>query len=138
MHRHDRLGARRDRRDRGGRIDVERVGLDVDEHRLRADPGDAAGGREERIGARDHLVAGPDVQRHQRREHRVGAGRQADGVRRVQVRFQLALEAFDLGPHDEALAVADSGHRLEQGLPQRRVLCLEVEQRDGHKGDIVL
>ena len=38
----------------------------------------AAGGGEERIGRRDHLVARADVERHQRREHRVGAGRQAD------------------------------------------------------------
>ena len=46
---------------------------------------------------------------------------------------QLALEAFDFGAADEALAVADARDGIEQRLPQRRVLCVEVEQRNGHK-----
>ena len=54
-------------------VDVERAGLGVDEHGRRADTRDATGGGEERIGRRDHFVAGADVERHQRGEHRVGA-----------------------------------------------------------------
>ena len=36
VHRDERLGPRRDRRLDARRVDVERVGLDVDEHRPRA------------------------------------------------------------------------------------------------------
>ena len=138
VHRHDRLGPRRDGRDRRVDVDVERVGIDVDQHRRRADAHDAAGGGEERIGRRDDLVAGADVERHQRREQRVGARRQADRVRHAEVRAQLALEAFDFRAADEALAVADARDGVEQRLAKRRVLRLEVEQRDGHKRPMVL
>ena len=137
VHRDDRLGARRDRGDGRGRVEVEGVGVDVDEHRRRAQPGHRAGGREERIGRRDDLVARADVERHQRRQQRVGARRHADRVRRLQVGGQLALEALDFRAADEALAVADARDRVEQGLPERGVLCVEVEQRDGHKHPMV-
>ena len=50
---------------------------------------------------------------------------------------ELALEPFDFRTADEALAVADARHGVEQGLAKRRVLCLEVEQRDGHKPSMV-
>ena len=51
---------------------------------------------------------------------------------------QLALEPFDFRAADETLAVADACDGIEQGLPERRVLCLEVEQRNGHKRPMVL
>ena len=118
-------------------VDVEGAGLDIDEHRPGADAHDAAGRGEERIRRRDHFVAGADVERHQRGEHRVGARRQADGVRISEGVAELALEAVDFGTADEALAVADAGHGIEQRLAQRRVLCVEIEQRNGHKQPMV-
>ena len=75
---------------------------------------DAAGGGEERIRRCDDFVAGADVERHQRREHRVGARRQADGVRITERVAQLSLEAVDFGTADEALAVANAGDGIEQ------------------------
>ena len=75
---------------------------------------DAAGGGEERIGAGHDLVARADAERHQRREQRVGARRHADRVVHAEVRLELALEPFDLGPVDEALAVADAGDGVEE------------------------
>ena len=86
VHRHDRLGPRRDRRDRGAGVDVERAGLDVDEHRRRAERATTqpAVAKNEYV-RRDHLVAGADAERHQRRQQRVGARRHADGVRHVEV-----------------------------------------------------
>ena len=100
-------------RDRGAGVDVERGRIDVDEDRLRAEPGDGAGGREERKGRRDHFVAGADVERHQRGQQRVGSRRHADGVRHAEERRQLALEPLDFGTADEVLAVADARDGLE-------------------------
>jgi hypothetical protein len=42
-------------------------------------------------------------------------------------RAQLALEAVDLRPHDEALTVADARNSREDFVAQRPVLCLQVE-----------
>ena len=73
-------------------IEVEGRGIDVDEHRPRAEPRDRAGGGEERIGRRDDLVARADAERHQRQQQRVGARRDGDRVRTPSVARQLALE----------------------------------------------
>ncbi len=128
----DRLRPRRDGRRHPRRVDVVRDGVDVDEHGRRAEPRHAAGGREERIRAGDDLVARADAQGHHRDEQGVGARRHADGVFDVQQRGQLALEALDLGAHDEALAVADTRHDVEDLLADRPVLRLQVQQRHVH------
>ena len=137
MDRHDRFRARRDCRDGLRRIDVERRRVDVDEHRLCADARDAAGGGEERVGGRDDFVAGADAERHQRQQQRVGTGRHRDRVADAELRGELALERVHLGPHDEALAVADARDRGENLVAQRPVLRLEIEQRNGHRVVIV-
>ena len=116
-----------------GRVDVERDRIDVDEPRRRADARDAAGGREERERRRDDLVAGTDAERHQRDEQRVGARRQADGVRDAEVGRHLALERLDLGAADEPLAVGDPRHRGEDFVADRPVLRLQIQERDGHR-----
>jgi hypothetical protein len=54
-------------------------------------------------------------------------------MRYVEVIAQLALEAFDFRTADEPLAVADARDGVEDGLAKRRVLCVEVQQRNGHK-----
>ena len=114
------------------------VGIDVDEDRLGADAGDAAGRREERERGGDDLVAWSDVERHQGRRERVGARGHADGVAHIYHRGDFALEGLDFGAHDESLAVGDTGERIQQRLAQRRELRLEVEQRNSHKPLIVL
>ncbi len=72
----------------------------------------------------------PISERHQRRKKRVGARRHAYGVRNSEKRFELALQAFDLGTQNELLRIADARDRLEHVAAQRRELCFEVEQRD--------
>jgi hypothetical protein len=73
VHRNNRLGPRR----HGGRdrvrIDVEGVGLYINQHRLRANTHYAPGTGKKGIRAGDDLVARPDAERHQRGEQRVGA-----------------------------------------------------------------
>ena len=52
---------------------------------------------------------------------------------RVNLRDSFArLEGGDLGPHDEALAVADAFDRRKNFRAQRPVLRLQVEKRDSH------
>ena len=60
------------------RRDVEAVRLDVDEHWPRADAGDGASGGEKSVRTGDDFIAGADVERHQRDQQRIGAGRDAD------------------------------------------------------------
>ena len=137
MHGNHRLRARRDGRFDELRVDVERRVVDVHQHRPRAEARDGAGRREERIGGRDDLVAGLDVEGHQREQQRVGAGRHRDRVADAEHPRHLVLERGDLGAHDEPLAVADARDRRENLVAQRAVLRVQVEQRnlDGHVGN---
>ena len=70
---------------------------------------------------------GADAQRHQRRKKRVGARRHADRVRDAEKRFELALQAFDLGTQNELLRIADARDRRKHVAAQRRELRFEVE-----------
>ena len=133
MDRYDRLRARRHRGNRLRRIDVEGDRIDVDQHGPGTKPRDGAGGGEKRVRRRDHLIAGLDVEHHQREQHGVGARRQRDGMAHAEHRGELVLERVDLRAHDEPLAVRDARHRLENLVADRPVLGLEVEQRDLHR-----
>ena len=124
MHRHNGTRPRRDGRDSGLRIDVERVGFDVHEHGLRAQARHTSRRREEGIGAGDDLVAGADADRHQCGQNGVGARRHPDGVMHAEVRFELALEPLHLGAVDESLRVANPRQRIENLGTQRVVLRL--------------
>ena len=98
----------------------------------RAEPPDAAGRGEERVGRRDHVVARPDAGGHQRGEQRIGARRHADRVGRAQASGDGPLERLDGRAEDEALAVA---HRLDGAQhvgPDARELRRQVEQRHLH------
>ena len=114
----------------GSRLNVS--GLDVDEDRPRAEAGDGARRREERVGRRHDVVARPDAERHHDGELRVGPGRHADRVRGADVRGDRLLEGLDPRPQDEVLALVDLGRRAQNlVLADRRVLFPQVEERDG-------
>ena len=110
----------------GGRpvlVDIDPVtyNADVDEDGAGAETRHGPGGREERIGRRDHFDAGFDVERHQREQQRVGARRYGNRVADAEHRRHLVLERRDLRAHDEALAVADALDRREDLGAQRSV-----------------
>ena len=113
-----------------GRVEVERDRVDVGEDRRRAAAGDRLGGREERERRADHLVARADLERVEREHERVGAVRDADRLLDAEVLGRLALEALDLGPEDEAAALEGAGERLLQLRDERRVLRLDVNERN--------
>ncbi len=122
VHRQDGAGARRDRGgDRGG-IQVQRDGIDVGEHRPRADAHDGLGGRDEGEGRGHHLVTRPDVDRREGRDQRVGARRHAhDLLRRdVEPRGEGGLERDHLVAEDEAPTLEHTsegrGERVGDGL----------------------
>ncbi len=121
--------ARRDRsRDRGD-VEVERVRIDVHEHRLRAAQLDRVGRRGERVGGDDHLVAGADLEREQGEMERGGARRHGRCVRRPDGIRDRALELVDLRPHRELPGAHDLGDRSELGSPDVR---LGEPDRVGH------
>ena len=56
------------------RVEIHRLGIDVDEHGLRPDEGDDVRGRGKRVGRDQHLVAGPDPEREHGEVQRRCAG----------------------------------------------------------------
>ena len=129
-HRHQRAGARRD----GGldqrRIDVAGVRLDIDEHRHRAEQHDRLGRRREGERRRDDLVTGLKTDRHQADQKRLGAAGDGDAVGCAGGGRERRFELRHFGAHD-VLAVVE--HALDAGVNarlQRRVLALEVHERD--------
>ena len=81
------------------------------------------------------LVAVADPERVEREHERVGAVGDADRVLDAEVLGSLALEALDLGAEDEAAAVEGAGERLFQLRDERRVLRLDVNERNRlHEG----
>ena len=127
MHRDDGLRARRDA-PRGVRhIEVEGERVSVYEHWLRAHARHTPRRREEGVARTQHLVARPDVCRHQCQQDRIGAGGDADGVLRAGELGDGFLELRDFFAKDE-LSVAQ--HALEGDLEfgfQREILRVEVK-----------
>jgi len=138
VHRHDRLGARRDlARDVGG-VEVHRLALDVGEYGRRAEQGDRLGGGVEGEGGADDLVARPDSQRAQHQRDRVGAVSYSDRLRDTEVGRRLALERLDVGAEDELPRLEHLGEASLQLVRERRVLSFYVNQGDlGHLGQPV-
>ena len=132
MDRNDRLRSRGDRGGSLSRVDIERRRIDIDEHGACAEPLDRTGRGEERVGRRDDLVASFDVERHQREQECIGAGRHGNRVLDADERTQFSLQIVDLRPHDEPLAVAHACHRREEVVAQRSILGVEVEQGNRH------
>ena len=87
-----------------GRVDVVGLRVDVHEHRRGPPAGDRPGRGEEGVRGRDHLVARPDPEGHQRDQQRVGARRDADAVGALAVGGDLPLQGLDLRAEDEDLA----------------------------------
>ena len=76
-----------------------------------------------RIGARDHGVAGSDLQRHQDGQKRIGAGGNADGIGRPADSCAIASSKCRyFRPEDEALAGEDFVELRADRVRERAVL----------------
>ena len=133
MHRDDGLGARCYRGRYSHRVDVERIGLDVNENRSRAAVADGVGRRDEGEGRRDHLIAGTDVQRGQGQTQRIGARCDADTMRAVAKRRDFPLQRSDIGTKHELAALQHSIDGLSDLVAQGVVLDFQVQDWD-HEG----
>ena len=123
VHRHDRRGARGDRRLDGGRVEAEVVGLDVGEDRAGAGERHRVrrGGEAERRD--DDLVARPDAEREQRELQGAGARVHRHARAVLDVLGELGLERGDLGAlreHPGREHAFDGGAFLLPELDPRR------------------
>ena len=125
MHRHDRPGARRDRRFDLRRVDVQGGRIDVDQPDVGTQIAHDFGGRREGVGGGDDLVAGSDAQRLQREVQPRGGrvdGHAMQGPGLAQEGRHVGLKALRLRPgRDPARPqrVDDFGDLLFADLGQR-------------------
>ena len=126
---HDRPRARGDCRRGRRRIDVVRLGVGVDEDRLRTGGENGEDGCDEGVRHRDHFVAGPDAVGAERELDRVEAAGDADGVTGADIRGILGLEALDGGAEDEVALLANLPHGRFDGRCERGVLNTQVDER---------
>ncbi len=75
-----------------GGILVEAHRVDVEEYRPRPGPGDSPAGRKESVGTGDDFIAAADVERHQRDQQRIGAGRDADAELALDIGRDLVFQ----------------------------------------------
>ena len=87
------------------RIDVHRLGVDVDEHRLQTRERDDVRGRREGVRGHEHLVAGLQLEREHREVQRRRPGRDRDRVVDLARARQLGLEGLDHRPHRQLPAL---------------------------------
>ena len=78
-----------------GRRDEQGRGIDIDEHRRRADRDHGRGGRDEGVGGNDDLVTRPDIQGCQGQLERSGTAGDTDAMLSMAVSGPLGLEALD-------------------------------------------
>jgi hypothetical protein len=130
-------GALGDRRVDRGRVDVERCGIDVGEHRPGARAGNRLGGGIERVGRADHLVAGADHQPLEGQDQRVGAVRDRDRLGRAEGGGDLLLERAHVRAEDEPARVDHVAGGLLYVVEEVRVLAADVHQGDGHQNRVL-
>ena len=110
------LRPRRHRVGDAGDVDVERVGIDIDEDGAGSAELDDVRRRRERVGGNDHLVAGADAERQHRQVQRRRAGRDDDRVRGAAGLREPLLELGDLRAHRQHPGRDDLGERGDLGL----------------------
>ena len=132
VHRHDRLGPRRDTGLGALQVHQQRLGIDFAEHRASADHADGADGRNGRVGDRDHFVAGTDLQRAQGDGQRVGAVADAHGVAFDVPRYRAksCSKAATRGPSTSEPLARTRVDRRQNFVANRRVLLDVVEHAD--------
>ena len=133
----DRPRALGDGRLDGRRVDVERGGIDVGEHRPGACAGDRLGGGVERVGGADHLVAGPNHQALERQDQRVGAVGHSDSLGRAEGDRDLLLERAHVRAEDEPARVDHVARGPLHVVEEVRVLTADVHQGDGHRDRVL-
>ena len=131
VHRHDRPGARRDRRLYEVGVDVQGAWIDVGEARRRARVEDRVHRRGPGERARDDLVARPHAGHAQGQVQRVGARRRGDRVLGAGVLGEALLELGHARARREPARLERLDHRVDLGAADDRRRELEQRLADG-------
>ena len=107
--------------------EIERLRIDVAEDRPRTDPGNRSGGRKKRERRGDHLIAGADLERHQREQQRIGSGGHADAGGRAAIARDFFLQRPHVLAKNELLARANRFDDLHDFGADLCVLRLKIE-----------
>ena len=99
------------------RVDVHRLGVDVDEHRTQAGELDDVRGRREGVRGNDHLVAGLEPERQHREVQRRGSRRDGERVLDLAGARELGLELGHLRAHREHAALQHARDLVQLGCP---------------------
>lgn len=114
-----------------GDVDVEGIGVAIDEYGGCADPRDAPGGSEKGERGAENFIAGTDAKSHEPEKDGVGARRNTDGVFRSR---KLGNRLFKYRHFAAQNELAGSENAFERGTEFRRkcgVLFFEIE--DGNQ-----
>src|SRR4029453_2239 len=98
--------------------------------RCRSRASDRLGRRVERERRTDHLVAGPDLERVQDEDERIGAVAHTYRLANPEVARSLLLERGDVRPEDELTALEHVLECARDLRKERRVLRLDVDEWD--------
>ena len=112
------------------RVDIEGLGIDIDEHRRGADVEDRLGGGDEGERGGDDLVAFADASGDQCQVQGVGAGGAADSMGTAQVGSGFFLEGTHVGAEDELGRFQCLQQALVDFIFNRVILTLEVDHWD--------
>ena len=111
--------------------DVEGRGIDIGEHRRRAEERHHLGGRAEREGRADDGVAGADALRHQHQQQRVGAARAGHHVAGAAELGERRFERPHLGTENELAVLEHARDRGVDPAAEPAALGGNVDERDG-------
>ena len=132
MHDHDALGLRSDGRLDRGRIEVERLGVDIDEPGRRADIAHAPSRRDKRKRRHDDFVAGSPARDHGGEVERRSAAVQPKGARITKGLGKVGLKIIHILAETEAGGVVSRRECGERLLAESLVLKRKIEERDFH------
>jgi hypothetical protein len=127
VHRHDGAGPRRERALDGARVEAERVGLDVHQHRPGTHVLDDVHAGDEGVGRGDDLVARAHAQRGQREVQAAGGGVERQAVAHADPRGDAAAQLLRLRPGGDPAGLQRLDHELLLARADRR-------PREGQEG----
>ena len=114
-------------------VQVEGLGVDVDEDGGGADLGDGFGGGDEGVGHRDDGITRADSGRHEGEAQGVGAGVDADAVFGVAECGEGFFEVLDVRSADESGVLEGFGDHGDGFSGDGFVLGFKVEERYLHR-----
>ena len=117
MYGNDGAGLLRDPALHGGDVEMKGFGIDIGEHRHRANVADRFRGGKETVGGDDDLIAGPDVGGLEGQFQGRGSGADADRVLGAGKAGKLFFEFLDVFSADKMSGVEYAAHRVQNLRP---------------------